>query len=149
MRLSPEIRLAGVATVALAAVSIVLAALLSGGPAALGASIGFAMVLGFFGLGALTMDVVSSVSPPASLLVALLTYTLQVVAVGVVFLALDASDALGSTVHAGWLAGSVIAATSGWLAAQTVTATRSRQPLYDLPATAPADAGGRSEASAS
>jgi ATP synthase protein I len=144
VRLSPEIRLAGLTTIALAVVAALLAALLSGGPAALGASIGFAMVLAFFGLGALTMDVVATVSPGASLLVALLTYTLQVVAVGVVFLALDASDALGSTVHAGWLAGSVIVATLGWLVAQTVAATRSRQPIYDLPPRV----GDRSEASA-
>ena len=58
---------------------------------------------------------------------------LQVVAVGVVFLALDASGALGSTVDAGWVAGTVIAATLCWLVAQVVAATRSRQPLYDLP----------------
>ena len=148
LRLSPEIRLAGVSTVGIAVVCVTLAALLSGGSAALGASIGFAMVLAFFGLGSLTMDVVALVSPPASLLVALLTYTLQVVAVGVVFLALDASDALGSTVDAGWLAGSVIVATFGWLAAQTVAATQSRQPLYDLPAPGHEDAGERSEASA-
>jgi ATP synthase protein I len=148
VRVSPEIRLAAAATVALAAVAIVLAALVSGGPAATGACIGWAMVLAFFGLGSLTMDVVATVSPPASLLVALLTYTLEVVAVGVVFLALDASDALGSTVHAGWLAGSVIAATFVWLAAQTVAAIRSRQPLYDLPDPVPAHLGDRPEASA-
>lgn len=148
LRVSPEIRLAGLGTLALAVVLITLGALLSGGSAALGASIGCAMVLVFFGLGSLTMDVVATVSPPASLLVALLTYTLQVVAVGVVFLALDASDALGSSVHAGWLAGSVIAATFGWLAAQTVAATRSRQPIYDLPAPEPAHVVDRPEASA-
>lgn len=148
LRVSPEIRLAGSGTLALAAVAVLLAAFISGGPAALGAAVGCAMVLVFFGLGSLTMDVVATVSPPASLLVALLTYTLQVVAVGVVFVALDASDALGSTVHAGWLAGSVIAATFGWLVAQTIAATRSRQPLYDLPAPEPAHVGDRPEASA-
>lgn len=148
VRISPEIRLAGATTVAIT-VAAVLLAVLSGSSAVLGALVGCGMVLVFFGLGSLTMDVVATVSPPASLLVALLTYTLQVVAVGVVFLALDASGALGSTVHAGWLAGSVIAATVGWLAAQTVAATRSRQPIYDLPASGPLPVGDRPEASAS
>lgn len=148
LRVSPEIRLAGATTLVLAVVAATLGGVLTGAPAALGASIGWAMVLAFFGLGALTMDVVATVSPAASLLVALLTYSLQVVAVGVVFLALDASDALGTTVHAGWLAGSVIAATLVWLTAQTVAATRSRQLLYDLPAPRPAHVRDRPEASA-
>jgi ATP synthase protein I len=133
VRISPELRLAGAFTTGLAAVATPLAALVSGSPAALGASIGCVMVLVFFGVGAVTMDVVATVSPAASLLVALLTYTLQVLAVGIVFVALDASDALGATVHAGWLSGAVIVATFVWLAAQTFAATRTRQPLYDLP----------------
>jgi ATP synthase protein I len=54
----------------------------------------------------------------------------------VVFLALQSSGVLGTTVDAGWLAGTLIAATACWLAAQVVAATRSRQPVYDLPARA-------------
>ena len=87
---SPEVTLAGGATLALAAVAVPLAALASGAPAASGAAIGAGMVLVFFGFGAMTVNAVAAVSPAASLLVALLTYVLQVVAVGMVFLALDA-----------------------------------------------------------
>jgi ATP synthase protein I len=102
----------------------------------------------FFGFGALTVNAVAAVSPAASLLVALLTYVLQVVAVGVVFLALDASGALGTTVDAGWVAGTVIAATLCWLVAQILAATRSRQPIYDLPTAASDPRDHRPEASA-
>ena len=79
------------------------------------------------------MDAAATVVPAASLLVALLTYTLQVVALGMVFLVLRASGALDTTIETGWLGGSVIGATLVWLVAQIVAATRSRQPLYDLP----------------
>jgi hypothetical protein len=131
---SPEISLAGGVTLVVGTVAVLLAALVTGAPGALGAAIGVGMVLVFFGFGALTVNAVAAVSPGASLLVALLTYVLQVVAVGVVFVALRSSGALDGTVDAGWVAGTLIAATVCWLVAQVVAATRSRQPLYDLPA---------------
>jgi hypothetical protein len=59
-----------------------------------------------------------------------------VVGVGVVLLVVKRSGALGTDVHAGWVAGTVIAATLVWLVAQIVAATRSRRPLYDLPTAA-------------
>ena len=68
-----------------------------------------------------------------SLLVALLTYVLQVVLVAVVFAALDGSGALDSTVDRAWAGGAVIVATLVWLASHIISVTRSRQPLYDLP----------------
>ena len=46
-----------------------------------GAAVGFGMVLTFFGTGAVLVNAVAWISPPTSLLVALLTYTLQVVLV--------------------------------------------------------------------
>jgi hypothetical protein len=144
---SPEVTLAGGVTLALGAVAVPVAALMSGASGASGAAIGAGMVLVFFGFGAVTVNAVAALSPAASLLVALLTYVLQVVAVGLVFLALDASGALGSTVDAGWVAGTVIVATLCWLVAQVVAATRSRQPLYDLPEPRPGSGDGR-EASA-
>jgi len=134
---SREVALASAVTLVLGVATIAAAALLSGSAAAAGAAVGAGMVLVFFGLGALTVNAVAAVSPGASLMVALLTYVLQVLAVGVVFLVLDASGALDSRVDAEWLAGTVIAATLCWITAQVVAATRSRQPLYDLPAPRP------------
>ena len=91
--------------------------------------------------------------PTASLLVALLTYTLQVVLMGMVFVALSRSGLLGDTLHREWLAGVVIAGTFGWLLTQLVLTTRQRIPAYDLPGATPdttldesvASASGRSE----
>jgi ATP synthase protein I len=130
----PEITLAGGVTLVTGLLAVLAAALVSGAAGASGAAIGAGMVLLFFGFGALTVNLVAAISPAASLLVALLTYVLQVVAVGVTFAALQASGALGGPVDAGWVAGTLIGATVCWLTAQVVAATRSRQPLYDLPA---------------
>jgi ATP synthase protein I len=145
---SPEVAMAAGVTFVLGAAAVIVAALVSGAPGATGAAIGSGMVLVFFGFGALTVNAVAAVSPTASLLVALLTYVLQVVAVGVVFLALDASGALGSTVDAEWVAGTVIVATLCWLVAQIVAATRSRRPIYDLSPAVPGRVDHEPEASA-
>jgi ATP synthase protein I len=131
------VRLAAGATLSLAVLAVPVAAVASGSSGAVGAAIGVGMVVVFFGFGAMTVGAVAAVSPSASLLVALMTYVLQVAAIGVVFVALRDSGALGATVHAGWVGGSVIGATTIWLVAQTVSVTRSRQPLYDLPTSHP------------
>ena len=128
-----QVRTAALATLVVGVAAVGAGLLLSGAPAAAGAAIGFAMVLVFFGTGTVVVNAVASVSPSASLLVALLTYTLQVVLVGVVFAALDASGALGDSVDRVWAGAAVITATLVWLLSHIVSATRSRQPLYDLP----------------
>ena len=133
VRIGPEVLAAVGCTLLLGVLAVVLAALVSGTPAAIGAAVGAAMVLVFFGFSALVVNVVASVSPSASLLVALLTYTLQVVLVGLVFVALRRSGDLGTTVDGNWVGGVVIAATVVWLTAQVVCVVRARQPLYDLP----------------
>lgn len=129
----PVVRAALVATVAVGALTALLGGLTGGSSALAGVATGVAMVCLFFGLGAVILDVVAALSPAASLLVALLTYTLKVVLVGLVFVALNRSGALESAVDARWLGGTVIACTITWLAAQVVASMRMRQPLYDLP----------------
>lgn len=90
------------------------------------------MVCGFFATGTVVLDVVASLAPATSLLVALLTYTLQVVLVGLVFVALNRSGMLEDTVDARWLGATVIAGTLGWLVAQVVATMRTRIPVYEL-----------------
>ena len=123
-------------TLAVGLLAVTTAALTAGSAAALGALVGSALVLGFFGLGASVVNAVASVSPTASLLVALLTYALEVVALGAVFVALRRSGALAGTVDRGWLGGVVIAATLVWLVSQIFAETRSRHPIYDEEASA-------------
>ena len=128
-----QVRAALLVTALLGLVGTGLGALLGGSSAALGAAVGFAMVLVFFGTGAVVVNAVASVSPSASMLVALLTYTLNVVLVGLVFVGLARSGALQDAVAPRWLAGAVIACTLVWTTTQIVVATRTRQPIFDLP----------------
>lgn len=122
----PELGLAGAATTVVALATMCAAALVSGSAGAVGAAIGAAVVLVFFGFGAVTVGAVAAVSPAASLPVALLTYVLQVVAVAVVFTALRRSGALGTSVEAGWVAAALIISTLVWSAAHLRAATRPR-----------------------
>lgn len=128
----PVVRVAGVTTLGLGALLALVGGLVTGSPAVLGVLIGTAMVCVFFGFGAVVLDLVAAVAPAASLLVALLTYSLQVVLVGLVFVALGRSGLLEDAVHARWLGGAVIAGTLAWLAAQVVASMRVRIPVYDL-----------------
>jgi ATP synthase protein I len=123
-------RAALLVTVGAGLLTVAAAALAGGGPAASGAALGAAMVCLFFGFGTLAVGLVASVVPAASLLVALLTYSLQVLLMGAVLVGLTRSGALDRTVDAGWLAGTLIGGTLLWSAAQIVAHNRSREPLY-------------------
>ncbi|QNN51960.1 hypothetical protein [Nocardioides mesophilus] len=133
--IGPVVRRALSVTFLIGLVAAVAGGVLGGAPALVGALIGAAMVALFFGLGALVLDVVAGLAPAMSLLVALMTYTLKVVLVGLTFVALSRSGALEGSVDGRWLGGTVIAATIGWLAAQVLASTRARIPVYDLPET--------------
>ncbi len=121
------------ATGLVGALSSALGALLSGSAAASGALIGTLMVGFFFTFGAVVLGAVAKIAPATSLLIALLTYTLKVVLIGLVFVGLSASGALESAIDARWLGGTVIVCTLVWLTTQIVVTMRSRQPIYDLP----------------
>ena len=133
------VRLALVTTLAVGLVLGVVAGLTEGVAAVNGVAIGTLMVCLVFGLGAIVLDVVATLAPAASLLIALLTYTLQVVLIGLVFVALKRSGLLEDSIDARWLGGAVIAGTLTWLAAQVFATTRLRIPAYDLPSREAAD----------
>lgn len=107
-----------------------------GSPAALGTVTGTVVVVAVCGTGSLLVDAVAGLLPAASLMVALLTYTLQLLVVLVVFMSLERSGLLGSSLHRGWLGGAAIGATLAWLVTQVLFTLRSRIPAYDLPAAA-------------
>ncbi|HYF74243.1 MAG TPA: hypothetical protein VD864_15545 [Nocardioides sp.] len=110
----------------------VVGALVGGSSALTGALVGTALVVLVFAGGSLVVNEVARVLPAASLLVALLTYTLQVLAMALAFAALSRSGALDESLDRGWLAGAVIAGTAGWITLQVVLATRVRIAVYDL-----------------
>lgn len=105
----------------------------AGSSAAYAALVGTALVLAVLGFGSTVVNTVAGLMPAASLMVALLTYVLQVVLMALVFAALSGSGLLDDTLDREWLAGVVIGGTFVWLTAQVVLTTRVRIPVYDLP----------------
>jgi ATP synthase protein I len=127
------VRWALVATLVLGILLGLVARLAAGGAALAGVLTGTALVCGFFGLGTVVLLWVSRVSPAMTLLVGLLTYSLQVIVLGLAFAVLQASGLMGSTIDGGWLGGTVIAGTLVWLAIQVTLSLRTRQLYYELP----------------
>jgi len=125
---------ATVAALGAGLVVVALAAIIEGGRAIPSALIGTVIVVAVFAFGAFVVNAVAGLLPAASLLVALLTYTLQVVLMALVFVALSTTGGPGDDLERGWLGAAVIAGTAGWLVAQLTLATRLRLPAYDLPA---------------
>lgn len=124
---------ASVSTVVVGVVLVAVAALVSGTAAAAGAGTGSLTVCLFFLVGAATVGSVVRVAPGLSLLVALLTYTLQVVLLALVFRGLSRSGVLASGIDTAWLGWSVIGCTLVWITAQILHTLRVRQLVYDLP----------------
>ena len=97
---------------------------------------GGAVIAAVLVLATAVVQLVSGVAPGASMLVALLTYTLVVVGVGVAFGALARSGLVDDGSDRRWLAAAVLAGTLAWTVSQIVLARRARIPLYDLEDTA-------------
>lgn len=104
-----------------------------GAPAAYGALAGTLLVVGVLFLGAGFVHLAAGLVPAASLLVALLTYTLQLLVLVVGFTALSRSGLLEDALDRRWLAMTVIAGTVAWMVAQIGLTVRLRLPVYDLP----------------
>ena len=93
-------------------------------------------------LSSVVVNVVAGLMPAAALLIALLTYTMQVAVMALAFFALTRSGVLDQTLDRAWLAAAVISATLSWLIAQIWLSTRARILAYDLPGGQP-EAGAR------
>ncbi len=123
----PRLRIPGVvpalaATGAVALVGSALGAGLGGRPQVHGALLGTAVVAGFFLLGSLGSGLAAAYAPRLSLVVALLTYTLQVVLLGALLVAVARSGASPSSLDVRWLGGAVLAGTLCWSAALVIDA---------------------------
>ncbi|MCW2835094.1 MAG: putative synthase protein [Nocardioides sp.] len=108
-------------------------AVVSGASAALSVAAGAGLVVSVLSFGAFSLNMVASIMPSATVLVALVTYALQLVVMAAVVLALVRSGLLEETLDRRWLGGGVAMATAAWMIAQIVSATKARIPLYDLP----------------
>lgn len=104
-----------------------------GAAAGFGALVGTALVVLVYGFGTVVVQAVTSMRPSASLLVAMLTYTLQLLVLLAAFVALQNSGLLAGDLDRRWVGGSVVAATVGWLTTQVWIAIHARVPTYDVP----------------
>lgn len=124
-------------TLLLGVVAAAAGGLLSGESAAWGALVGALLIAVVCAGGSLVVNLVAGVMPAASLMFALLTYTLQVVVLVTAFLALERSGLVGPHLDRAWLGGTAVIATFVWLVTQVVLAFRRRIPAYDLPVADP------------
>lgn len=115
---------------------VVLAGLTDGRPAVVGAAVGGVLTLLVFGFGLAIVSTVARLVPSASLLVALMTYALQLLVLALVVAAIGRADVGPDALRPSWFAAGVIAVTLLWLAGQVLSATRQRIPVYELPAEA-------------
>ena len=109
------------------------AALLVGGRQQLnGALLGVVLVAGFFLFGTLSTSVAAAYAPGTALIVALVTYTTQVVLLGLVLAGLQGSPATAAALDMHWLAGTVIIGTLCWTAALVTHAVRSQEKISSI-----------------
>jgi ATP synthase protein I len=124
------------ATLAVAAVAVVVAALLAGAKGAWSSALGAGLVIVFFSLSLLVMQRTASWQPTAVMSTVLATYTAKIIALGVAMVLLrDASWLSGRA-----LALTVIVCTVVWLAFEMRAFTRMRI-LVTSQAPPPADEG--------
>ncbi len=100
----------------------------AGRPQALGAVLGAGLMTAFYLFGTVTVSLVTAYAPRASLLVALLTYVLQVGALALVLARVQAASSTGSAgarPDVAWTGGAVVVATVAWLVLLVVRALRS------------------------
>lgn len=128
-RSRPTLRLAGApwaaAVTGLAGVVASGAAGLAAGPDQ-GRSVllGTALVCGFFLFGALNTGLAAAFAPNLSLVVALLTYTVQIVVLGLVLVWVRRSDPAPAGLDLAWVGGTVVAGTLLWTVALVLRALR-------------------------
>ena len=137
--LSPVLGALAAGTVAVL-VLVVVAGLTDGRPGVVGAAVGGVVTLMVFALGLAAVGFVARLLPGASMLVALMTYALQLLVLALVVTGIDRADAGAETLSRGWFAAAVIVVTLTWLVGQLVAATRQRIPLYETAADRPSDA---------
>ncbi|MCW2846384.1 MAG: putative synthase protein [Marmoricola sp.] len=129
---SQVLLVAGLCVSAVVALATLVGGLVGGSDAALGALSGGSLALCFLLFGSLVVETATRMAPQTAIVIALMTYTLQVAALALVFVVLTSSGAVGTTLSGGWLAGGVVVATVAWTLGQLVASTRARVLAYDI-----------------
>ncbi len=111
--------------------------MLDGQTALVGALVGAGLVAMVLASGTAVVDLVSQLVPGLSLIVAMLTYTLEVAFLALVLVALRGADDVEQTLSPQYFAGAVIAGALAWTVVQVGMAMCARIPVYDLAARLP------------
>lgn len=132
------LRGAFVPTLAVGPVAVVVAAVVSGGRAAVGAFLGFAIAIAFFALGLVVMRKLGGASDPLRFLAsALAVFMGQLLFLLLVIIALQGADWLDADAF-GFTA---LAVALVWQVFQVVAYLRSRRPVFDEPVATRQDGG--------
>ena len=127
--------LVGAALGALAVACLVtaLAAVVGGADAAAGGAAGAFSLAVVMPFGTYVVHVASRAVPGLSLVVALMTYALQIALMMAFFATLARSSAWETSIDGVWLVVGVVAGSVTWSSTQIWLSSRARIPLYDLP----------------
>jgi len=109
----------------------IIALAVAGTPGLFGALVGAACVLGFFGFGQLVLEVFRSITPSMLLVIALMTYLLQVVALLAVYALFQDNPKWQQSISTTSLAVTAMVCTMIWMAGLVHAARRERIPLFE------------------
>lgn len=125
------VRMAVVPSVVAGLLCAAVAAGVAGSDAMWGALLGTLLVTGFFWFGQVVLHTLRTIAPGLFLVVGLLTYTLQVVALLAVFASFRRGEGWAEHVSGTALGVTVIVCTAIWTVGLVVASHFSRVPLYD------------------
>lgn len=131
----PGMRVLGGATLAgfvVSALATLVAALVGEPGAVAGAAVGGFSLTVVMAFGTFVVHVAANAVPSLSLLVAIMTYALQIALMVAFFLLLARSGELERSIDGPWLVAGVVVASLTWSAVQIWLSSRARIPLYDL-----------------
>lgn len=130
-RTPPVVSRTALAAAAAGAGLVGVASLVGGAPAAAGAAVGSLIAVGIFAFGAFAVDAVARLMPAASLMFAMVTYTFQVVAMALAFVAVNRTGMLDDQIDRNWLGGAIIVGAFVWIVVQIRLATTLRIPAFE------------------
>jgi ATP synthase protein I len=130
------VRRAGALTAVAAAIMVAVSAALVGVKGLIGALIGVAIVIVFFGISVVVVGRAARISPPAMMLAAIITYLVKIVALAIVLSALNGTTAFSTRALGFTAIGCILV----WSATQVITTIKLKM-LYVEPDSQPVGRG--------
>jgi len=130
------VRRAGALTAVAAAIMVAVSAAVVGVKGLIGALIGVAIVIVFFGISVVVVGRAARISPPAMMLAAIITYLVKIVALAIVLSALNGTTAFSTRALGFTAIGCILV----WSATQVITTIKLKM-LYVEPDSQPVGRG--------